>query len=226
MKLTRKVLCVNPCFKSMVIVDNIRYDSLPGFSNCKDAEQSAVEIALIELAKLGSKTEWITIPLEETSLCKNLLQQYAQKMKYALPVYICQNSATPGKMPFTCIVEIGGIQYTGAAARTKRAAEINVARVALLGIQSNPKGSIEKCIDNSRYMVLPCKKKTTLDSIHNKTTASLKPQKAHCKVKSRRNLPIHLINEVTSFLDEQGGRRSTYQGSFYTVLNTSYSFSL
>ncbi|KAF9608641.1 hypothetical protein IFM89_010425, partial [Coptis chinensis] len=138
MKLTRKVLCVNPCFKSMVIVDNIRYDSLPGFSNCKDAEQSAVEIALMELAKLGSKTEWITIPL-----------QYAQKMKYALPVYICQNSATPGKMPFTCIVEIGGIQYTGAAARTKRAAEINVARVALLGIQSNPKGSIEKCIDNS-----------------------------------------------------------------------------
>jgi hypothetical protein len=37
--------------------------------------------------------------------------------------------------PFIRTVEIGGIQYIGAAARTKKEAQIKVARTALLAIQ-------------------------------------------------------------------------------------------
>jgi dsRNA-specific ribonuclease len=55
-------------------------------------------------------------------------------MNYAIPSYICTKSAS-GLAPFICTVEIGGIQYIGAAARTKKDAEIKAARTALLAIQ-------------------------------------------------------------------------------------------
>nr|3ADG_A Chain A, F21M12.9 protein [Arabidopsis thaliana]3ADI_A Chain A, F21M12.9 protein [Arabidopsis thaliana]3ADI_B Chain B, F21M12.9 protein [Arabidopsis thaliana]3ADI_C Chain C, F21M12.9 protein [Arabidopsis thaliana] len=38
-------------FQSTVILDGVRYNSLPGFFNRKAAEQSAAEVALRELAK-------------------------------------------------------------------------------------------------------------------------------------------------------------------------------
>ena len=80
---------------------------------------------------------------QETGLCKNLLQEYAQKMNYAIPSYICNKQASgvivkkqaSGGGPFICTVEIGGIQYIGATARTKKEAEIKAARTALLAIQ-------------------------------------------------------------------------------------------
>lgn len=72
----------------------------------------------------------------ETGLCKNLLQEYAQKMNYAIPSYVCNKQAITGNFPFICTVEIGGIQYIGATAKTKKEAEIKAARTALLAIQS------------------------------------------------------------------------------------------
>lgn len=48
-----------PVFKSTVIVNNVRYDSLPGFYNRKAAEQSAAEIALKEIHESGQMTECI-----------------------------------------------------------------------------------------------------------------------------------------------------------------------
>lgn len=71
----------------------------------------------------------------ETGLCKNMLQEYAQKMNYAIPSYVCTRQ-TGNSAPFVCTVEIGGIQYIGASATTKRDAEIKAARTALLAIQS------------------------------------------------------------------------------------------
>ncbi|KAL5102006.1 hypothetical protein RYX36_006333 [Vicia faba] len=75
---------------STVIVNEVRYDSLPGFFNRKAAEQSAAEVALMELAKSGEVNHSITQPVHETGLCKNLLQEYAQKMNYAMPMYQCK----------------------------------------------------------------------------------------------------------------------------------------
>lgn len=63
-----------------------------------------------------------------------MLQEYAQKMNYAIPSYKCTKQEE-GAHPFICTVEIGGIQYIGAAARTKKEAEIKAARTALLAIK-------------------------------------------------------------------------------------------
>uniref|UniRef100_A0A0E0IX35 DRBM domain-containing protein n=1 Tax=Oryza nivara TaxID=4536 RepID=A0A0E0IX35_ORYNI len=92
--------------------------------------------------------------VQETGLCKNLLQEYAQKMNYAIPSYICTKSAS-GLAPFICTVEIGGIQYIGAAARTKKDAEIKAARTALLAIQGQSEGSANGA---TKYIVVPGKR--------------------------------------------------------------------
>uniref|UniRef100_A0A0E0R387 DRBM domain-containing protein n=1 Tax=Oryza rufipogon TaxID=4529 RepID=A0A0E0R387_ORYRU len=142
-----------PVFKSTVVINNTSYDSLPGFFNRKAAEQSAAEVALMEIVK--SIPANANIPaVQETGLCKNLLQEYAQKMNYAIPSYICTKSAS-GLAPFICTVEIGGIQYIGAAARTKKDAEIKAARTALLAIQGQSEGSANGA---TKYIVVPGKR--------------------------------------------------------------------
>ncbi|XP_044495892.1 uncharacterized protein LOC123218490 isoform X2 [Mangifera indica] len=52
-----------PSFRSAVVVNDVRYKSLPGFFNRKAAEQSAAEVALIELAKLGQVNPSISQPV-------------------------------------------------------------------------------------------------------------------------------------------------------------------
>lgn len=181
-----------PYFRSTVIVNNVKYDSLPGFSNRKAAEQSAAEVALLELLKSGSMKGSIAHPVHETGLCKNLLQEYAQKLNYAIPSYTCVTSETPGrKSAFICTVDIGGIQYIGAAASSKKEAEIKAARTALLAIQLSPTGALVKPGGSGELTVLPCKKKgVESDAQKEKSEKSLKPKKADFKRKhSRRNFP-------------------------------------
>ncbi|XP_065881683.1 double-stranded RNA-binding protein 1 isoform X2 [Euphorbia lathyris] len=147
-----------PSFRSTVILKDVRYDSLPGFFNRKAAEQSAAEVALTELAK-SDGVKCISQPVHETGLCKNLLQEYAQKMNYAIPLYQFQKDETPSRATnFKCTVEIGGIQYIGASARTKREAEIKAARTALLAIQSSTSES-HISLGNSQLTVIPFRKR-------------------------------------------------------------------
>ncbi|KAK8298134.1 hypothetical protein V6Z12_D05G234800 [Gossypium hirsutum] len=149
-----------PSFRSTVIVNNVRYDSLPGFFNRKAAEHSAAEVALMELFKTGEINESVSQPVHETGLCKNLLQEYAQKMNYAMPVYQCQKEEALGRLSsYSCTVEIGGIRYVGAAAKTKKEAEIKAARIALLAIQSSASELPDQSFGNSRLMVIPCRKR-------------------------------------------------------------------
>lgn len=166
-----------PYFRSTVIVNDVRYDSLPGFFNRKAAEQSAAEIALIELAKSSDMESDISLPVHQTGLCKNLLQEYTQKMNYAIPLYQCYKEEKKGNnVSYYCVVEIGGVKYVGASANTKKEAEIKAARTALLAIQSAP--SDEKS-GSSIYTVVPCKKETTDPGISSQeTAAALKPKKA------------------------------------------------
>ena len=123
----------------------------------------------------------------ETGLCKNLLQEYAQKMNYAIPMYVCQKDESPGRGAFfSCTVEIGGIRYIGAAAKTKKEAEIKAARTALLAIQSNTDG--EKSIGNAQLTVIPGKKRGTESAnLDEPAKAPIpKPKKARFKKKVHR----------------------------------------
>lgn len=99
-------------------------------------------------------------PQHETGLCKNIVQEYAQKMKYAIPSYECQMDEAPGRTTaFQCTVEIGGIRYVGSSAETKKEAEIQAARTALLAIQSFEAESRDKPIETTHLTVIPCKKR-------------------------------------------------------------------
>ncbi|KAK6163543.1 hypothetical protein DH2020_000407 [Rehmannia glutinosa] len=176
-----------PSFRSTVIVNNVRYDSLPGFFNRKAAEQSAAEVALVELANSVDMKFGISQPVQETGLCKNLLQEYAQKMNYAIPLYECHKDEKQGRTTmYSCVVEIGGIKYIGASASTKKEAEIKAARTAMLAIQSAPSASADQ-MANSIYTVVPQKKRVPDMGIGTQdATSASKPKKGRFKQQKRR----------------------------------------
>ncbi|XP_048570264.1 double-stranded RNA-binding protein 8-like [Triticum urartu] len=144
--------CHEPIFKSAVLIDGAKFDSLPGFFTRKAAEQSAAEVALMEIVESIPTIGRIPAALE-TGLCKNLLQEYAQKMNY-IPSYSLTRQAS-GIAPFTCTVEIGGIQYIGPAARSKKEAEIKGARTALLATQGQLEG---RGSGATKHIVVPGKR--------------------------------------------------------------------
>ncbi|KAK7351222.1 hypothetical protein VNO77_10516 [Canavalia gladiata] len=180
-----------PSFRSTVIVNDVRYDSLAGFFNRKAAEQSAAEVALVELAKSNEVNHSITQPVHETGLCKNLLQEYAQKMNYAMPLYQCKKDETPGRASvFSCTVDIGGILYIGGAAKTKKEAEIKAARTALLAIRSSASQASQNYVGHSQLTVIPCRKRATESvAIADETSNPPKPKKARFKRKSSKRKP-------------------------------------
>ncbi|KAF5208089.1 Double-stranded rna-binding protein [Thalictrum thalictroides] len=187
-----------PCFSSSVVVDNVKYNSLPGFYNRKAAEQSAAEVALLELAKSGKINESISCPVHETGLCKNLLQEYAQKMNYAMPSYVCRTHEAPGRKPFySCTVDIGGIQYIGATATTKKEAELKAARTALLAIQSNTNGPESKPNGSHELTVLPCKRKGVEPDANKETPQPIKPKKAKFKKSQKKKSLQNRIDLAT-----------------------------
>ncbi|XP_074269893.1 uncharacterized protein LOC141592895 isoform X2 [Silene latifolia] len=165
-----------PSFRSTVIVGGSRYDSLLGFYNRKAAEQSAAEVALMDLSASGDKKESISVPVHETGLCKNVLQEYAQKMNYAIPTYTCKKEGATGRSNlFSCTVDIGGIQYIGTAATSKKEAEIKAARTALLAIHSSR--SVEgEFGGKNNYTVVPLKRKVPETSFPQEETP--KPKKS------------------------------------------------
>ncbi|CAH9065837.1 unnamed protein product [Cuscuta epithymum] len=182
-----------PTFRSTVVVNDKRYDSLPGFYNRKAAEQSAAEVALLELSRVGDMKECISQPVHETGLCKNLLQEYAQKMNYAVPLYECTTVKGMGNHAFyTCTVDIGGVKYIGGHSKTKKGAELKAARTALLAIESDSSKSNNNnnvpTTDHPAYTVVPLKKKVTdpMGISHQETAASLKPKKRGRKKASGR----------------------------------------
>lgn len=178
-----------PSFRSTVIVNYVTYDSLPGFFSRRDAEQSAAEVALKALANSGTMGECISQPVHDTGLCKNLLQAYAQKMNFAIPLYVCHKDEKPGMTGhFSCTVDIGGIKYIGGAAKSKKEAELKAARTALLAIQSDPSVSSMKVnASSSTFTVVPGKKKVS-DSVMKaqETAAALKPKKGRYKKRPRK----------------------------------------
>lgn len=76
-----------PVFKSTVIVNNVRYDSLPGFFNRKAAEQSAAEIALMEIHKSGQMKE--NLPTVVSPFCFSFYSLGCTKVFLDVYSYIC-----------------------------------------------------------------------------------------------------------------------------------------
>ncbi|KAH8956754.1 hypothetical protein BDL97_07G059000 [Sphagnum fallax] len=124
-----------PRFKSMVTVNSVTYESNLVFPNLKSAEHAAAKVALNALFPAYGVAP---SPVHESGLCKNLLQEYAQKNGAPLPVYHTARLGEDHSPTFTSTVEIGGVNYSGGGAKNKKEAEIKAARTALLAIQSTP----------------------------------------------------------------------------------------
>uniref|UniRef100_A0AAT9XYA8 BcpLH protein n=1 Tax=Pinus taeda TaxID=3352 RepID=A0AAT9XYA8_PINTA len=125
-----------PNFTATVIVNGIRYDSPTAFRNRKTAEHAAAQVALQELGKAANGAGGIPNPVFESGLCKNLLQEYAQKLNLPVPSYCCEKSGEGHTGIFISTVEIAGISYVGGPAKNKKTAEIKAARTALSAIQT------------------------------------------------------------------------------------------
>eukprot|EP00270_Netrium_digitus_P014706 TRINITY_DN5056_c0_g1_i2.p1 TRINITY_DN5056_c0_g1~~TRINITY_DN5056_c0_g1_i2.p1 ORF type:complete len:508 (+),score=74.25 TRINITY_DN5056_c0_g1_i2:244-1767(+) len=116
-----------PKFKATVTFNNESFESPDFFPTLRQAEHAAAEVALAELAKRGPSQ---LVSDDTTGICKNLLQETAQKAGVPLPNYSTTRSG-PGHLPvFTCTVEIAGLHFVGDAARTKKQAEKNAAMAA------------------------------------------------------------------------------------------------
>ncbi|GJN40438.1 hypothetical protein PR202_gb29649 [Eleusine coracana subsp. coracana] len=153
-----------PIFKSTVVVNNTKYESLPGLFSRKAAEQSAAEVALMEIAQsVPPATKGIRAVMEisdedasKFSSARNWAMQESSsgvcpedELRHSI---LCCTKQASGVAPFICTIEIGGIQYIGATARTKKEAEIKAARTALLAIQ----GRSEGCANGAtKYIVVP-----------------------------------------------------------------------
>uniref|UniRef100_A0A1D1XP04 Double-stranded RNA-binding protein 1 n=1 Tax=Anthurium amnicola TaxID=1678845 RepID=A0A1D1XP04_9ARAE len=110
-------------FKAVVTVDGQTFESPQFFGTLKDAEHAAAKAALMSLSTAGDLEE-------EHGYYKNLLQELTQKEGLTLPSY-GTISVGPSHMPtFFSVVEIEGERFEGSAAKTRKQAEVNAAKVA------------------------------------------------------------------------------------------------
>ncbi|KAL7154088.1 hypothetical protein ABFS83_04G211200 [Erythranthe nasuta] len=168
----------------------------------KAAEKSAAEVALSKLYSSVGMELGISQPMN--GMIKDLLYAYTSKMNYAPPLYECIRNEEKGKTPmFSCIVEIRGIKYAGASAVTKKHAETNAARTAMLAIHSATPSS-EKQTDNSVDCVIPPKKVVPDLGISTEgPTAAVEPNKILVetqprKKKKKRDVKIGTSGEGTT----------------------------
>lgn len=119
-----------PRFKSTVTFNGESFES-PGFCNTlRQAEHAAAEVALNTLSMRGPSQSLAARILDETGVCKNLLQETAQRAGVNIPVYSVTRSG-PGHMPvFVSTVEVAGMSFVGESAKTKKQAEKNAAMAA------------------------------------------------------------------------------------------------
>ncbi|MCO5553076.1 hypothetical protein L7F22_006597 [Adiantum nelumboides] len=126
-----------PRFKATVNFNGESFESLEFFSTLRQAEHAAAEVALNNLLKRGSSQSLAAKVLDETGMCKNLLQETAQRAGVSLPVYFTSKEVE-GRTPiFSCTVEVGGRIFAGEPAKSKKQAEKNAAMVAWSSIKQS-----------------------------------------------------------------------------------------
>ncbi|CAK9184642.1 unnamed protein product [Ilex paraguariensis] len=99
-----------PCFKATVTIDGEAYESPLFYKTLKEAEHAAAK--------------------NDFQVWKNLLQQLTQNEDFLLPTYKTIRSGEPHKPTFFSTVEIEGEIFHGNAAKSKKQAELNAAKVA------------------------------------------------------------------------------------------------
>ncbi|XP_026427245.1 double-stranded RNA-binding protein 1-like [Papaver somniferum] len=115
----------NTHFKAIVAVDGQTFERPEFFRTLKEAEHAASRVALTSLMRDGN-----SILEEESGFYKNFLQEFLRKEGLPLPTYKTKSCGSPHLPTFQSTVEVGADVFEGIAARTKKQAEMNAAKVA------------------------------------------------------------------------------------------------
>ncbi|MCO5562710.1 hypothetical protein L7F22_016340 [Adiantum nelumboides] len=119
-----------PRLKATVNFNGEIFESPNFCTTLRQVEHAAAEVALNTVSRRGPSQLLASKNLDETSVCKNLLQETAQRVGVSLPVYTNMKLG-PGHLPvFKCLVEVAGKVFAGAPAKTKKQAEKNAAMAA------------------------------------------------------------------------------------------------
>eukprot|EP00249_Psilotum_nudum_P015856 c25555_g1_i1 orf=625-2046(+) len=130
-----------PRFKATVSLNGENFESPNFCSTSRQAEHSAAEVALNVLSRRGPSLLLAMKIIDETGVCKNLLQETAQRAGVSLPVYTTVRSG-PGHLPiFKCTVQVSGMTFVGESAKTKKQAEKNAAMAAWSALKQLTAGS-------------------------------------------------------------------------------------
>ncbi|XXG79309.1 hypothetical protein AAC387_Pa09g0410 [Persea americana] len=125
-------------FKATVNFNGEIFESPSFCSTLRQAEHAAAEVALNILSSRGPSRSLAAKVLDETGVCKNLLQETAHRAGLRLPVYTTVRSG-PGHIPvFTCTVELAGMSFNGEPAKTKKQAQKNAAMTAWSALKQLP----------------------------------------------------------------------------------------
>ncbi|KAG8371082.1 hypothetical protein BUALT_Bualt13G0049900 [Buddleja alternifolia] len=111
------------CFTSRVSIGENWFRSEELCKTVDEAENAAAQAALLSLS---------TDALHENdkSSYKNLLQELTQSEGFLLPTYTTTESNDPHCRTFSSTVEVEGEVFQGAAAKSKKLAELNAAKTA------------------------------------------------------------------------------------------------
>lgn len=127
-----------PRFKAVVNFNGEAFESPSFCTTLRQAEHAAAEVALDTLSKRGPSRSLAAKVLDETGVYKNLLQETAHRAGLKLPVYTTIRSG-PGHTPiFSCTVELGGMNFNGEPAKTKKQAQKNAAMAAWSALKQLP----------------------------------------------------------------------------------------
>ncbi|XP_010243729.1 PREDICTED: double-stranded RNA-binding protein 1-like [Nelumbo nucifera] len=113
----------DPRFKAKVTINGQIFESPGVFCTVKEAENAAAGAACASLSLDD-------IQLDEYGIYKNLLQELMQKEGFSMPIYNTTRSGASHLPTFFSSVEIEKEIFQGEAAKTKKQAEMNAAKVA------------------------------------------------------------------------------------------------
>ncbi|KAI3955442.1 hypothetical protein MKW98_018543 [Papaver atlanticum] len=177
----------NTHFKAIVTVDGQTFESPEFFRTLKEAEHAASRVALTSLMRDGNSS------LEdESGFYKNFLQEFLRKEGLPLPTYKTKSCGSLHLPTFQSTVEVGIDVFEGIAARTKKQAEMNAAKVAyshLKEYKSNGSTSSQakealRCISSNSISSLNLELQLNVESEGPLSTSSeehKKAQKGSCE---------------------------------------------
>ncbi|XP_043698180.1 double-stranded RNA-binding protein 1-like [Telopea speciosissima] len=138
----REGLAHAPRFKAMVTIDGQTFESPRFFNTLKEAEHAAAKVALTSLPSDDRE-------MEECVVYKNLLLELARKESFSLPVFATIQSGASHMPTFSSTVEVGGEVFYGKAAKTKKQAEMNAAKLAYSDLKERRSSRMAKYIHPS-----------------------------------------------------------------------------